>query len=51
MAPTIACEVETGSFNLVIQKTESPAAIATVKAPPKASTEPNLPNVCEPPAP
>ncbi len=51
IAPTTACEVETGSFSFVIQKTDIPAAKATVNAPPKASTEPNLPKVCEPPAP
>ena len=51
IAPTTACDVETGNFNLVIQKTATPAARATVNAPPRASIDPNSPKVCVPPEP
>jgi hypothetical protein len=51
IAPTIACDVETGSFNFVIPATVRAAAKATVKEPANALTAPSLPKVWEAPAP
>jgi hypothetical protein len=51
MAPTIACEVETGSFDLVIHATVTAAAKATVKDPAIALTAPSFPSVCVAPEP
>ena len=45
IAPTIACEVETGIFARVIQKTVKPADRATINAPAIAFTEPSIPSV------
>ena len=45
IAPTIACDVDTGILNLVIQYTVTAAARATVNEPPKAVTAPNFPRV------
>src|SRR5512134_1335698 len=43
MAPTMACVVDTGSPTTVMPYTVSPAASATVKAPPNAVTLPKAP--------
>ena len=51
IAPTIACVVDTGRPALVIENTVSPAASATVKAPPGAFTDPRRPSVSVAPAP
>ena len=51
MAPTIACDVETGNFKLVMRKTVTPAEKATVNAQGRALIEPSLPSVCEDPEP
>ena len=51
MAPTMACVVETGRDNLVIQATVAAAANATVNDPAMAFTAPNLPRVWAAPAP
>ncbi len=51
IAPTIACEVETGTFRRVIQAMVPPAARATVNDPARAFTAPNSPRVSLAPAP
>ena len=51
IAPTMVCEVETGMPMRTINVIVKAAASATVKAPAKASTEPNLPSVPEGPLP
>ena len=51
MAPTMACEVDTGNLALVIKYTLKAAEKATINAPAMALTAPSLPKVCEAPAP